>query len=83
MRNGRRRTVTAKVAFREEFDLFVVGVASDGAGGANSTRRGTGQAEIDGLPDGAHAERAAREFVRQSERGPAKQRILRSDEIVE
>jgi hypothetical protein len=79
MRNGSRRTVTAEVAFREELDLFVVGVASDRAGGTYSTRGGTGQAEVDSLFDWPHAKGTARELVRQGERGLAKQRILRSN----
>lgn len=72
MRNGGSGTVAAEVALRKEFDLFVVGVASDRAGRTYSTWGGTGQAEIDGLSDGAHAERAAGELVRQCERGLAK-----------
>ena len=51
MRNGRRRTVTAEVALQEEFDLFVVGVAGNRAGGTYSTRGGTGVAEVDSLFD--------------------------------
>lgn len=47
MRYGRGRTVAAEVAFREEFDLFVVGVASDGAGRAYSAWSGTCETEID------------------------------------
>ena len=83
MGNGDGWTVAAEVAFWKEFDLFVVGVASDRAGGTYSTWCGTCQAEIDGLSDGSHIERAARELVRQGERCLAKERILRCNEIVE
>lgn len=72
MRDGSCRAVAAEVAFREEFDLFVVGVASDGTGGAYSARGGTRQTEVDRLSNGPHAECAARELVRQDKRGLAK-----------
>lgn len=63
VRNGRRGTVAAEMAFREELNLFVVGVARDGAGGADSAWCGTGEAEVDCLSDVTHTEGAARELV--------------------
>ena len=81
--NTRRRTVAAKTAFGKELDLLVVGVAGDGAGGADAARGGTGEAEIDGLSDGPHGEGAAGELVGEGECCLAEEGILRSDEVVE
>lgn len=83
VRDSRGWAVTTKVAFGEEFDLFVVCVAGDRARGADSAGCGAGEAEIDCLSDVAHVEGAARELVGQSEGSLAKESILRRDQTIE